>query len=160
MQSDSFIETARSWLGTRYAHQGRRKKTRENRGGVDCLGLLIGIARERNIMARDGLPLAFHDTLSYSRQPEGAQLKATLETLLDPMSPEENFSEGEILLFHFENNPQHLGLLASQSFGGLFYPSVIHAYAPARKVVEHLLNPEWQRRIVGRYRLPNRTLPQ
>ncbi len=34
------VRTARTWLGTPYHHQGRLKGV-----GVDCAGLLIGVAQ-------------------------------------------------------------------------------------------------------------------
>ena len=37
--NDAIVTCARSWIGTRFHHQGRLKKTQSHKGGVDCLGL-------------------------------------------------------------------------------------------------------------------------
>jgi len=40
------ILQARTWLGTKYHHQGRLKKSKAGAGGVDCIGLIIGVIDE------------------------------------------------------------------------------------------------------------------
>jgi hypothetical protein len=40
---DTFLTEAKSWLETQYHHQGRLKRTQNYLGGVDCIGLVIGI---------------------------------------------------------------------------------------------------------------------
>ncbi len=58
------IRTARSYIGTPFHHHGRLKNI-----GVDCLGLLIGVAKELNLNDKMGRPIQFHDTLNYGVMP-------------------------------------------------------------------------------------------
>ncbi len=60
------MEIARSWVGTKFHHQGRRKNV-----GVDCIGLIVGVAQE--------LGLNVEDKTDYAREPKDGELKAALE---------------------------------------------------------------------------------
>ncbi len=42
---EQIAAASRSWIGTAFHHQGRTKKTTGHKGGVDCLGLLVGVAK-------------------------------------------------------------------------------------------------------------------
>ena len=48
---EDFLREARSWVGTRYVHQGRVKRNAHNLGGCDCLGLLVGVVRELRMLS-------------------------------------------------------------------------------------------------------------
>lgn len=133
------VTAARSWLGTRFHHQGRLKKTSEHKGGVDCLGLLVGIAKELDLKTRDHIPLTAFDRINYSDYPDAEQLSATLSSVLYPITID-TVAASNILLFNIDNNPQHLAI-ASDLDNGL---GIIHAYAPARMVVEHSLDSYWR----------------
>jgi hypothetical protein len=116
---------------------------------VDCLGLLIGVAAELGLEARDGSPLAGHDAPGYSKAPDGAALAARLGELLWPVAPEA-LQPGDVALFMLDGAPQHLAILSDYAAeqGAL---GMIHAYAPARRVVEHRLDAEWRKKIAGGY---------
>jgi hypothetical protein len=73
------VACARGWLGTRFHHQGRVKKTATHAGGVDCLGLLIGIASELNLKGKDNLPLYLADKTSYPHYPDVKPLMEALK---------------------------------------------------------------------------------
>ncbi len=60
------ISQARTWLGTKYHHQGRLKKSARGFGGVDCIGLVIGIIDELGIQDGDGNSLVHADETNYS----------------------------------------------------------------------------------------------
>lgn len=173
MQNDIII-CARSWVGTRFHHQGRLKKTSSHKGGVDCLGLLLGVASELGLRAKNGLPFSFYDEVDYSHTPNTAQLKAKLDALLFSVAITQ-ISAGDIVLLNVADSPQHLGIVghpadcsaieqdlsqmekdsapaqcALQNDRGF---TLIHAYAPARAVVEHGLDEAWKNRIVAVYRV-------
>lgn len=148
--ADEIVSCARSWIGTRFVHQGRLKKTDTHPGGVDCLGLLIGVAKELDLRDAQGTLLWQLDQRNYSRTPDIITLHAALYRSLIPQKLEEAVA-GDIALFHIQNSPQHLGMLALSNTGGL---SVIHAYAQARKVVEHALDEYWMQKLVSVFRLP------
>lgn len=146
----SIVTCARSWRGTRFAHQGRVKAQGAHSGGVDCLGLLSGVASELGLRARDGSFLAEHDMRAYSKSPDGALLQSRLAVLL--LSIEEaHMRPGDVALFALDGRPQHLAILSDYGVGEL---GMIHAYAPARCVVEHRLDEAWRKRLVCLYRCP------
>jgi len=131
------VSAARSWVGTRFQHQGRIKKGSGHKGGVDCLGLLVGIARELNLQV-SGCPLAGFDRQDYGHYPDTDALEKTLSSLLLSI-PLKHKQPGDVALFSIDGNPQHLGILSDYG--------LIHAYAPARAVVETRLDEQWQKRI-------------
>lgn len=141
MQNE-IITAARGFLGTRFHHQGRLKKTDNHKGGIDCLGLLIGIAQELK------LPFTQYDETDYSHYPDVHKLRQKLSCAMQEIS-KENIQAGDIILLNIDGNPQHLAIVSEIS-GQL---AIIHAYAPARSVVEHLLDDWWRQRIVTVFRV-------
>jgi NlpC/P60 family putative phage cell wall peptidase len=130
------VAAARSWLGTRWHHQGRVKGA-----GVDCAGLVIGVARE--------LGIADVDFANYSRFPVGRTLRDVCGLYMTRINPED-VQPGDVLLMAFVTEPQHLAIVAE--FDGR--PTIIHAFADARGVVENDLAEPWISRIRGAYRMP------
>lgn len=143
------VASARRWLGTRFHHQGRLKRTESHHGGVDCLGLLVGVAEELDIRLPDGAPAIILDRTDYTHHPDTEYLKAQLMRVLETI-PHDGISPGDILLLNIDASPQHLGIVSDLNPG----LGIIHAYAPARAVVEHVLDSGWRQRIVAAYRLP------
>lgn len=133
---------ARGWIGTRFHHQGRLKKTNAHKGGVDCLGLLMGVAGELD------LPFTRHDDTSYPHYPDTQKLRLALAQAMREVQVEDMMA-GDVLLLSIEGNPQHLAIVSE--IGGEF--AIIHAYAPARAVVEHILDDWWRKRIAGVFRI-------
>lgn len=128
------IECARSWLGTRFEHQGR------SRHGVDCAGLVICVLREMGYVAPD------FDVNGYERQPDGSMFR-----ICDEMLPRAPVEAGSIFVMRFAQEPQHMGFVAPYRWGGL---SIIHALQSRKKVVEHRLDDIWRARIVGTFGVP------
>ena len=62
----ALLTEARSWLDTPYHHQGRLKGV-----GVDCIGLIIGVAHALN--------LSEFDTHDYARIPNANMLESLLD---------------------------------------------------------------------------------
>lgn len=145
--------TARTWLGTKFHHQGRLKMTREHRGGVDCLGLLVGIAAELDLRGRDRVRLASLDMTQYGHYPDEQRLRAALDDALwakEGLTP----GEGDVALLEVDGRAQHLGLITRYPLsGGAATLGLLHAYAPARGVVEHALDASWKARVIGLWRL-------
>lgn len=146
--SHPIVIAARAWIDTRFSHQGRRKKSAYDAGGVDCLGLLIGVAQELNLKDRVGRAFANSDTTDYSKVPDGNRLQATLGRLLESIAIEQ-MRAGDIVLFRLDGNPQHLGIISDHAHGF----GIIHAYAPSRKVVENRLDESWEEKIVSVFRI-------
>lgn len=146
--SQCVVDAARSWIGTRFSHQGRRKKNGADKGGVDCLGLLVGVADECGLM-QHGKALARFDERDYGHYPCEKRL---LEGLLKHFEryDKNEIQVGDVVLVRIDEHAQHVGIIgdyASDEF------SLIHAYAPARVVVEHRLDESWMSRVVCVLRL-------
>jgi len=142
------VATARGWIGTRFHHQGRLKKTDSHKGGVDCLGLLAGVAAELDLRGPDGMRLITADETNYAHQPDTSYLVARLSALLTPIPPG-GILPGDIVLLRIDESPQHLAIVSDIGEG----LGIIHAYALARAVVEHQLDDWWQERIEAAFRV-------
>ena len=127
------VRVARTWLGTPYHHQGRVKGA-----GVDCAGLLVGVANE--------LGLSDFDVTGYSGRPNGDSLTRVCQEQMTPIPPEQ-LSPGDVLLFKFEAHAGHLGIFIGDNI-------LIHSYMPRRRVVEQSLDSRWWSLVAGQYRLP------
>ena len=139
--ADDVVAAARAYLGVPFAHQGR------TRHGLDCLGLLVCVAKDLALKHQTGL-LADADELGYSHYPDSERLKTGLEQYL---KPSDTLIAGNVVLMRVDSHERHLGLIGGYSGAGEH--SMIHAYAPARKVVEHHLSQEWRENITRIYTL-------
>lgn len=148
LMRNDIVACARGWIGTRFHHQGRLKKSASHKGGVDCLGLLAGVADEMQFRHTDGTALAAQDETFYSHYPDTRRLQEKLAELMREI-PVGGIEAGDILLLSIDNNPQHLAIVGHVESG----LSIIHAYAPARSVVEHAIDAWWQQRIVAAFRI-------
>ena len=133
---------ARSWIGTPFHHQARLKGV-----GCDCLGLIVGVVDKLGLCDKYGAPLTGYDEVTYSKEPDGQYLMQKLCELLEEVPPADARA-GDLALFTVRNNPQHMAILSDYD-GGI---GMIHAYAPARRVVEHRLDNDWQSRLVKGFR--------
>ena len=136
------VAEARSWLGTPWQHQARAKGV-----GVDCGGLVIGIARALGLV-----PEAM-DIGGYARQPDGESLLAHCDAWMQRLQGAPQ--PGDVLVMRFDTRPQHVAVVADYAHGGL---SIVHAldHADRRRarVVEHRLDAAARARIVAAYALP------
>lgn len=136
------IACARTWLGTPFRHQGRRKGS-----GIDCVGLPL------MVMAELGLIDLREEYANYSSQPVGTLVldecrRRLIEKPLAEMSP------GDVVCLRAPTVPCHVGIVTYLN-GGL---GLIHAYAGgARCVVEHILDGKWRRRIAAVFNVPGVT---
>lgn len=147
---EQIIAQARTWKDTKFQHQGRLKKYPGCKGGVDCIGLVVGVIGELKMRDATGKLLIDYDDTSYSFTPDGYTLKATLDAHLQPIEkPKENIRPGDIPLMRFNKNPQHVGFITDRDDGAL---GIIHCYSNSEKVVEHILDDKWRDLIVAAYR--------
>jgi hypothetical protein len=129
-------EAARAWLGVPWRHLGR------SREGLDCIGLVLLAARECGIMADDPAP--------YAREPASHRLRAGLASALDEV-PIAEARPGDVLVFNLGLYAGHIGIRAVHP--AYRVPSVIHAYAPRRRVVEEPLATIEMGTLTGVFRL-------
>ncbi|MBN8828629.1 MAG: hypothetical protein J0H68_07975 [Sphingobacteriia bacterium] len=142
MNKEDIILTARSWIGTKFHHQGRIKQNGNNKGGCDCIGLIIGIAKE--------LGINIYDESGYSKLPNNYLLEEKLNHYLIKKDIKD-ISISDIALFRISEFPQHVGIISNYDLHEL---GIIHSFLPAKKVVEHHLNYEWKERLVAVYNFP------
>jgi len=140
--AQAIIATARTWLGTPFRHQARVKGH-----GIDCLGFVIGVARELDLRDKCGIPLASYDEITYGRAPSGTYLLRKLESMLDEM-PTKDAKSGDLALFTVDGNPQHLGILTDFNDALGF----IHCDSRSKRVVEHGLDEHWRLRLIKAYK--------
>lgn len=137
------IASAREWIGTPFRHQGRMKKTRDNKGGVDCLGLLVGVAQECDLHGKAGSLVCSYDTLFYGHLPDGVGLRKGLNAALYEKNTAPEM--GDIGLFVIDGVARHVAFFGD--YAGSDSLSLIHAYAPSRKVVEHRFDEGWHAKL-------------
>ena len=142
---NEIVSQAKTWIGTKFHHQGRIKNH-----GVDCLGLIVGVAKELNLISKDEKTLLHKlDKINYGHLPDTDALYNCLSNHLTEI-PKDQLKAGDIILMVFDKHPQHLGIVYNYDETNL---GIIHSYAPAKKVVEHRLDEEWKGRIVGVFRI-------
>jgi cell wall-associated NlpC family hydrolase len=137
------IAEARALLGVRFLHQGRHPAY-----GLDCLGLLLVSAQRAGITLQGLSPLALAMP-AYASRPDAALLEAQLEQHLERCAEPQI---GDVLLLRIQGRAQHLALVTDYPEPGAV--GMIHAYAPARKVVEHTYNQPWRNATHALFRLP------
>lgn len=127
------VNEARKWLGTPYHHQGRVLGH-----GVDCIGLIVEVARALNLTDKDAM--------DYGRMPDGNRL---ISMLREHAGKEKKISEadpGDILLFRFIRQPRHVAIMTDRG--------IIHAYAQFGKVVEHRADDRFMQQAVCAFEFP------
>lgn len=134
------VLAARAWLDTPYHHQGRLRGV-----GVDCVGLVIGVARDLGLVASD------FDVPPYPRTPDGASLMHLAELHMQPLAAGELLEPGHVVVVRFDQEPQHLGIAGDYRHGGL---SLIHSVARPGRVIETRLMFSRAMQFVAAFRLP------
>lgn len=143
---DAVIDEARTWHGTRWRHQGRRKGI-----AVDCVGLIIGVARNLKLEPRHAPGTTF-DTTDYDMLPDGGRLMALCQKTMIQYHGKP--APGIVGVFRFDAAPQHLGLLTDRG--------MIHSHSKAHLTgkrgagwcVEHPFADVWRNRMVAMFKLP------
>lgn len=132
---DAVVAEARRWLDTPFHHQARLRGV-----GVDCVGLVIGVAH--------ALGLSDYDTTDYSRAPDPEAMRAKLAAHLDPV-PFRELRCGDVIWFRVVQEPQHLGIVSA-----LEPLMMVHAYQRpgVNRVVEQGLDGFWKQRIAACWR--------
>lgn len=118
---EQIVLKAREWLETPYHHHQKTKGV-----GVDCLGLVAGIALELGIAGAYNEE-SFKPFRGYSRNPNPRKMGEGMNAFLIPVSSPKI---GDIAWIETrERIPSHLGIKVSEN-------SIIHACAFAGKVIE------------------------
>jgi len=130
IERQQIIDTARTYLGTPFHHQGRLKNV-----GIDCVGLIICVAHDLN--------LTDYDYTTYAHQPDGKTMTEILSREMIKINPDEVLP-GDVLYFAFDRDPQHVAIVSDIG--------IIHAYSQVRKCIETSIDQTWKNRIRGAFR--------
>ena len=131
----AFVAAARGYVGVPWRHLGR------SRTGVDCIGLVLLVAREVGMDLPDPAP--------YAREPQGTRL---LDGILAHATRVAEVAPGDVLLFRMGLYGGHVGIASVHPAWGV--PACLHAYAPRRQVVEQPMDAELRTALLGAFRLP------
>ena len=135
--SKEIINEAFSWIGTKFKHQGRVKKSQFDLGGCDCLVLVMGIAKNLSIKALNDQYLIDFDKNSYPKLITSNILYQEFKALLKESN---KIFPGDLLILEINKWPQHLAIVVKVE------PDIviIHSYVQARKVVLQYLPKNWR----------------
>lgn len=136
------VVCARSWVRTPYQHQQRMKYV-----GVDCAGLVIGVARELCLVAAD------FDVNGYARRPDGVSMLAECDKFMSRIETRVAVP-GDVLVMRFVTDPQHMAIVGDYLHGGL---TMIHAHGTSDgkgRVTERRLDPSMLATVIQAYALP------
>lgn len=136
------INIALTYVNTPYQHQARLKGI-----GIDCAGLIV------EVMGELGFNTSF-DVKAYDRLPDGQMLARICHEQATPkeiINNKYDFENGDILLFNFLGNPQHLAFYYNLNNQDYF----IHAFGDktVNKVIIQRLDEKWKARLVGAFKI-------
>ncbi len=141
MNRETVVAQAREWLGTPYHHQARLRGV-----GVDCAGLVIGVARELGMVAPD------FDVPPYPRRPDGRSMLGYCNQFMTRIELVD-MQAGDVIVLRFEHDPQHMGIVVPHRRG----LAMVHALGTADgkgRVIEQRLDSTTIERFVAAYRMP------
>lgn len=130
------VEEARSYLGTKWVHQGRTRQ------GVDCAGLVVRVG--------NGLGLIQYDRSDYQRNPNGSAFLHYFKDGGGVQKPILEAKPGDILVLREGAYPCHTALVGEKSTG----LTIIHAFVTRKAVVEEPLVGAWLAKRVACFQYP------
>lgn len=131
----TLVEGARTLLGARWRHRGRKP------WAVDCIGLVLLAARAAGLQVED-------TRIRYGREPLDGALRSELATRFG--APVDDWSPGDIAVIRWgRGDVLHLGILGDHPDG----LSLIHVHS-LHGVVEHALAGRYRDAVVEVYRWP------
>jgi NlpC/P60 family putative phage cell wall peptidase len=138
----AIVTEARSWIGTRYRHQGSLKGV-----GCDCLGLVRGVWRNCIGDEPEAPPPYAPDWAEAHGEETLAQ--AALRHLVTIES--DHIGAGDVLLFRWREGyvAKHVAIASGEG-------SMIHAHDGAA-VCEVAFTPWWRRHLAHAFRFPGVT---
>lgn len=136
MNIADFVKTARSFIGTPFAHQGRLPGV-----GLDCAGVVVMAAIENG--------LQIEDEFGYPEISEDNVFADKVASYCD-IIPISECAAGDLMMFRFFKNPQHIAIVSN-----INPLMIIHGYMQVGKTVENNVDATWLKRLTGCYRIKN-----
>jgi cell wall-associated NlpC family hydrolase len=127
------VATAREWIGVPYRHQGRSRQC------VDCIGFVVCVGAQ--------LGVTIEAPYDYTDSPSGKMLMDRSRVQFDEVLDRKTPIPGDIMALWGwnRNEPQHFAIAAD--FGSR--PTMIHAFSKRKQVVEHGIDPFWEKRLMA-----------
>lgn len=120
-QRAAVVAEARSWIGTPYHHRARVKGA-----GVDCAQILVGVFSAPGVALIPALTIPHYPPDWHLNRAAERYLGTILEMAREiPGDP----APGDVVLFRFGRCFAHGGIVVE-------WPRIVHAWAPAHRVVE------------------------
>ena len=133
---ERIVSIARQYIGTPYHHQAREPGV-----GIDCVGVLVCVARELGILAEDA------DYVTYARHARDDELLRILDAHLERLPDPALAEAGDVLTFRIGPWPHHVAIKTGPD-------TLLHSYAGIGRVVETQIGRSWQHRIIAAHRIP------
>lgn len=127
---EQIVEVARSWVDTKFRHQGRTAD------GIDCAGLIVQVGIGVQLLDPSC------DVLNYGRREHGVEFLKHLRASFD-ISRVADLQIASVAVFRIPRFPCHVGII-SKKHGHLH---VIHGSLLHRRVVEEPYANEWPETI-------------
>lgn len=135
------VESARTWCGTPFRHQGRQKGV-----GIDCVGLIYMLAKEFDLADTDETTSKAAPFVRYSRVPADGQMRLFCNTYFKK-ARQADLRPADIILMNLAREEGHVALYTGEG-------TIIHALSLVGACTEHSLDHKWTRRMTGFYRYP------
>lgn len=139
------IAAARSYIKTPFVHQGRMKGR-----GLDCVGLILSVGEDLNLLDKTGAPIRRDDYTGYAAQPSDAFVRDEMKRRLNEQL-RNDLQPGFAVAIKLPYFPCHAGFLTERN--GVLY--MCHALSGLKyEVTEHRVDEQWRSRFCGVFSLP------
>lgn len=146
LSRDLIVQEAQSWIGTPFQHQGR---TKGPHGGVDCVGLIIGVAKNVGYHPQD-------TPKNYATQPNTPMLVGVCDRLLTKPANRQGLDKalpGDILMFATNQAGQGTHLAWAVMLSGRL--AMLHVMSTqGATVCMHRIAPPWSSKYLTTLTLP------
>lgn len=138
----AIVDTARTWKGVPYLHQGR------NRFGADCVGFPLGVYAELGVVLPDWRAYGLEADPDELLRRIGAALG--MPVTVAPVG-HSDLQAGDVVIFRFPHvkTPRHLAIIADREGGGFNF---IESNGNEGRVIERRLDDRYLSRITHVYR--------
>lgn len=135
IKRSDIIKEVYKYLDVPYLHQGRNADV-----GLDCIGLGICVFQHFDI------PII--DLKAYGSSPDGVTLLEAIDKNLNRI-PATEVLDGDLYVFwvRAKGFAQHIGFKHADK--------MVHTYSGSGRVVSHVINGFWKKRIMCGYRFKN-----
>jgi hypothetical protein len=119
---------------------------------VDCVGLVLAVGDDLEIKDSSGIPFRRGDYPAYPTQPSDRFVHDECCRRLSRKTVGD-LQAGDIVSLKVPLTACHVAIITE--YDGVLY--MVHAYSPLNRVVEHILDNTYRRRIIGVFSFPGVT---